>query len=117
MFDHVDEAFDEMAFLVEFGIVGNGLGTGMIRRNHSNNAVGVEVRSVGVVIEGRVGDQDVEGQPVNERFGRRNFVRLARAEAYLRRAAEGRRRRCAAWCSARRASAPWANFETPFCPG
>lgn len=85
VFDFVDKAFDEMAFLVEVGIVGGSLSAGAVRRDHSDHAAGVEVRSQGIGVEGRVGDQDLDGQPADERFGLRHLVHLTRGEVYVKR--------------------------------
>ena len=88
MFDLVDKVFDEMALLVELGIVCNGLGAGAFRGDHGDNAVGAQVCSEGIGVEGLVGDQDLGGQAADERFGLGDVVRLAGGETNAQRIAE-----------------------------
>ena len=88
MFDLVDETFDEVAFLVELGIVRDGLGAGAVRGDHGVDVVRAQVRSEGIGVEGLVGDQDLGGQAADERFGLGDVVRLAGGETNAQRIAE-----------------------------
>jgi len=78
-----------MAFLVEFGIVGDGLGAGAVRRDHGGRATRGQVRPEGIGVERGVGDQDGDGQPLEKRFGLRHLVPLAGGQADTQRVAEG----------------------------
>ena len=88
MFDLVDETFDEVAFLVELGIVRDGLGAGAVRGDRGVDVVRAQVRSEGIGVEGLVGDQDLGGQAADERFGLGDVVRLAGGETNAQRIAE-----------------------------
>ena len=87
MFDLVDKAFDEMALLVEVGIVRDGLGAGTVRGVHGADVVRAQVRSEGIGVEGLVGDQDLGGQAADERFGLGDVVRPAGGETNAQRIA------------------------------
>jgi len=88
VFDLVDKAFDEMALLVEVGIVRDGLGAGTVRGDHGVDVVRAQVRSEGIGVEGLVGNQDFGGQAADECFGLGDVVRLAGGETNAQRIAE-----------------------------
>ena len=70
-----------MAFLVELVMMRDGLGTGAIGGDHGADAARFEMVSEGVRIERRIADQDLGGQPLDERFGLCHLVHLAGGEA------------------------------------
>ncbi len=88
VFDLVDKAFDQMALLVEVGIVRDGLGARAVRGDHGADVVLAQVCSEGIGVEGLVGDQDLGGQAADERFGLGDVVRLAGGETNAQRIAE-----------------------------
>ena len=88
VFDFVDEAFDQMAFLVELGIVSDDPSARAVGGDNGDRAALHQVRPEGIGVEGLVGDQDFHGQPVEQRFGLRHFVALAGSEADAQRVAE-----------------------------
>ena len=77
-----------MAFLVEFGIVRDGLGAGAVRGDHGADVVLAQVRPEGIGVEGLVGDQDLGRQAADERFGLSDVVRLTGGETNAQRIAE-----------------------------
>ena len=87
VFDLVDKAFDEVALLVQVGIVRDGLGAGTVRGDHGADVVRAQVRSEGIGVEGLVGDQDLGGQAADERFGLGDVVRPAGGETNAQRIA------------------------------
>lgn len=80
MFDLVDEAFHEVALLVDVLVVGDGLRSGPVGRNDGNHAVVPDRVAEGVGIVGLVAKQVLTRQAVDERARLDAVVHLAGGE-------------------------------------
>ena len=88
VFDFIDEALDQMAFLVEFGVMGEGLSAGAVSGDHGGDVAAGQVCPEGVGIEGLVGDEDLDRDASDQRCGLGALMHLAGGEAHAQRIAE-----------------------------
>ena len=86
--DFVDEAFDAVAQLVGFSVVGGSLGAAGAWRDDDRRAGGGEIIAQGARIEALVADHADQRQAVEEGDRLRHLVHLASREDYAQRIAE-----------------------------
>jgi hypothetical protein len=89
MLDFVDEALDEMTFLVDVLVVGDRLGSRDHGWNHGGDRTIGQVRPELVGVKGFVADHLVGGDQVDQGFGLRALVDLPGREKKPERIAKG----------------------------
>ena len=77
MFDLVDETFDDVPFLVEFGVVRQGLRPRRVGGDHRRHPGAAEAGAEAVRVVGGVGDQGLARQPGDQPLGLGDVAHLA----------------------------------------
>ena len=80
VFDFVDETFDEVSFLVKFGVVRHGLRPRRVGGDHRRHPGAVEVGAEAVRVIGGVGDQGLARQSSDQPLGLGDVAHLAAGE-------------------------------------